>query len=103
MNISGLVFNLSIDLFFLFFQSSGSTPTSQEKSKLGLVASYGGDSDDEDDEDSVNGFDESKLLDHSKMACLLCKRQFQSKEQLMRHAQMSDLHKVSHYFQFYTC
>ncbi|KAL4226607.1 RNA-binding protein 5 [Mactra antiquata] len=73
--------------------SGGSTPTSQEKSKLGLVASYGGDSDDDDEDDSVNGFDETKLLDHAKMACLLCKRQFQSKEQLSRHAQMSDLHK----------
>ncbi|XP_045165329.1 RNA-binding protein 5-like isoform X2 [Mercenaria mercenaria] len=71
----------------------GSTPTSEEKAKLGLVASYGGDSDDEDEDDSSTGFDESKLLDHSKKACLLCKRQFQSKEQLIRHAQMSDLHK----------
>ena len=42
--------------------------------------------------------DESKLLDLSKMACLLCKRQFQNKESLMRHTQMSELHKVG-----YTC
>lgn len=58
------------------------------------MASYGGDSDDEDDDETSGVFDESKLLDQSKMACLLCKRQFQSKEQLMRHSQMSDLHKV---------
>ena len=60
------------------------------------MASYGGDSDDDDDDSGNQGgvVDESKLLDMNKMACLLCKRQFQNKESLMRHAQMSELHKV---------
>ncbi|KAH3827993.1 RNA-binding protein 5-like isoform X2 [Dreissena polymorpha] len=65
-----------------------------EKSRLGLVASYGGDSDDEEEEDGGSGaLDETKLLDTNKMACLLCKRQFHSTDLLMRHSQMSDLHK----------
>ncbi len=59
-----------------------------------LVASYGGDSDSEGEDD---GTDETKLLDWTKMACLLCKRQFPSKEGLQRHVQLSDLHKVSSY------
>ena len=60
------------------------------------MASYGGDSDDDEDDSGNQGgvVDESKLLDMNKMACLLCKRQFQNKESLMRHAQMSELHKV---------
>ncbi|XP_052780158.1 RNA-binding protein 5-like [Mya arenaria] len=72
----------------------GDPSKASERSKPGLVASYGGDSDEEEDDDvGMNGFDEDKLLDLNKMACLLCKRQFQSKDQLTRHAQMSDLHK----------
>ena len=62
----------------------------------GLVASYGGDSDsDNEEEDPSAGTDESKFIDLSKMACLLCKRQFPNKEGLQRHVQLSDLHKVS--------
>ena len=82
---------------FLIFKPGGGTPTQKESSPIpGLVASYGGDSDEEeDDSGSETGrVDESKLIDMSKMACLLCKRQFQNKESLMRHTQMSDLHKV---------
>ena len=62
--------------------------------KSGLVASYGGDSDDSGDEDDGGVIDESKLVDWSKLACLLCKRQFQSREILAKHTQFSDLHKV---------
>ncbi|CAG5128162.1 unnamed protein product [Candidula unifasciata] len=62
-------------------------------SKPGLVASYGGDSDSGDDEDSAAAVDESKLVDWAKLACLLCKRQFQSKEILSKHTQVSELHK----------
>jgi RNA-binding protein 5/10 len=57
-----------------------------------LVASYGGDSD-SDGDDGEGGLDESKFLDWAKIACLLCKRQFPSKEGLQRHVQLSDLHK----------
>ncbi|XP_046336205.2 RNA-binding protein 5-like isoform X6 [Haliotis rufescens] len=68
-------------------------------SKPGLVASYGGDSDEEEDDDSQGAamssgrLDETKLVDWGKLACLLCKRQFQSKEILTKHMQFSDLHK----------
>ena len=60
-----------------------------------LVASYGGDSESDDEgEGSGSPLNEDKLLDWSKLACLLCKRQFPSKEGLQRHQQLSDLHKV---------
>ncbi|XP_028969623.2 RNA-binding protein 6 isoform X2 [Esox lucius] len=36
---------------------------------------------------------EDKLTDWKKMACLLCRRQFPNKDALMRHQQLSDLHK----------
>lgn len=36
---------------------------------------------------------EQKLLDWERLLCLLCKRQFNSKEQLTKHQQASDLHK----------
>ncbi|XP_059161328.1 RNA-binding protein 5-like isoform X2 [Physella acuta] len=62
-------------------------------SKPGLVASYGGDSDSGEEDDSTAPLDESKLVDWAKLACLLCKRQFQSKEILSKHTQVSDLHK----------
>lgn len=64
--------------------------------KPGLVASYGGDSDDSADEDEGSSgiVDESKLVDWTKLACLLCKRQFQSREILTKHTQFSELHKV---------
>ena len=54
-----------------------------------LVASYSGG----DDSDGDDTFDESKLVDFTKLMCLLCKRQFNSRETLQKHQQMSDLHK----------
>ena len=64
-----------------------------------MVASYGGDSGEESDggggaTEEDGSFDEASLTDWTKMACLLCKRQFSTKEMLMKHQQMSDLHKV---------
>ena len=38
---------------------------------------------------------EANMMDFTKMACLLCKRQFPNKEGLQRHQQMSDLHKTN--------
>ena len=40
-------------------------------------------------------FDEKKFIDNNKMACLLCKRGFDSIELLNKHVQLSALHKVS--------
>ena len=64
--------------------------------QCGLVAAYSGDSDPEEggaepDGDGIN----DKLTDWSKLACLLCRRQFPNKESLTRHQQLSDLHKVT--------
>ena len=75
-------------------------------SATAMIASYGGDS---DDEEGVGGGGvggeaaaaavandenpEEKYVDFAKMACLLCKRQFGSKDQLTKHVQLSDLHK----------
>lgn len=69
---------------------------------LGLLASdYAAGSDEEieeDKEDAAKGSQsedkEDKLTDWKKMACLLCRRQFPNKDALIRHQQLSDLHKV---------
>lgn len=65
------------------------------------LVSYGDDSDSDTEPDSGPDVkkpqnlkvDESKFIDLSKMACLLCKRQFPNKDALSRHQQLSDLHK----------
>lgn len=67
-------------------------PAAGPSKASGLVASYGGDSDDSENEDDGT-LDESKLVDWANLACLLCKRKFQSKEVLNKHTQFSDLHK----------
>lgn len=72
---------------------------------LGLLASdYAAGSDEEVEEDkeetakssqrSQTEDKDSKLTDWKKMACLLCRRQFPNKDALIRHQQLSDLHKV---------
>uniref|UniRef100_A0A8C2JP47 RNA binding motif protein 5 n=1 Tax=Cyprinus carpio TaxID=7962 RepID=A0A8C2JP47_CYPCA len=61
-------------------------------SKVGLVAAYSGDS--EPEEVTEGDEREDKLTDWKKIACLLCRRQFPNKEALIRHQQLSDLHKV---------
>ncbi|XP_029455495.1 RNA-binding protein 6 isoform X2 [Rhinatrema bivittatum] len=76
---------------------------------IGLIGEYGGDSDSEEEEEQKKFVkpqpaapqpkpknlesDEDKLTDWSKLACLLCRRQFPTKEGLVRHQQLSDLHK----------
>ncbi|XP_012672140.1 RNA-binding protein 10 isoform X3 [Clupea harengus] len=54
-----------------------------------LVAAYSG----ETDSDEEGTEKEERLTDWSKLACLLCRRQFPSKEALIRHQQLSELHK----------
>lgn len=80
---------------------------------IGLLGEYGGDSDYEEEEEeeqpppqprtvqpqqreepTKKENDEDKLTDWSKLACLLCRRQFPNKEVLIKHQQLSDLHKV---------
>ncbi|MCJ8729342.1 hypothetical protein PDJAM_G00105020 [Pangasius djambal] len=73
---------------------SEAVKTSEEESsssKMGLVAAYSGDSEPEETPEGEEK--EDKLTDWKKMACLLCRRQFPSKEALIRHQQLSDLHK----------
>uniref|UniRef100_A0A8C4I9S2 RNA binding motif protein 5 n=1 Tax=Dicentrarchus labrax TaxID=13489 RepID=A0A8C4I9S2_DICLA len=64
-------------------------------SSCGLVAAYSGDSDPEEGGAEPDGGEcgLDKLTDWSKLACLLCRRQFPNKESLVRHQQLSDLHK----------
>ncbi|KAL8164168.1 UNVERIFIED_CONTAM: RNA-binding protein 10, partial [Gekko kuhli] len=58
----------------------------------GLVAAYSGESDSEEELEKAADREE-KLTDWHKLACLLCRRQFPSKEALIRHQQLSGLHK----------
>ncbi|XP_008284437.1 RNA-binding protein 6 isoform X3 [Stegastes partitus] len=91
------------------FKKPLAPPKKDEKSKrpmgsLGLLASdYAAGSDEEVEEDKDDGAKSSqgsqpddkddKLTDWKKMACLLCRRQFPNKDALIRHQQLSDLHK----------
>ncbi|XP_053149785.1 RNA-binding protein 6 isoform X2 [Hemicordylus capensis] len=78
---------------------------------IGLLGEYGGDSDNEEEEEEEPQpqpprppvqhedlpqkaeNDEDKLTDWNKLACLLCRRQFPNKEVLIKHQQLSNLHK----------
>uniref|UniRef100_A0AAQ5WYN0 RNA binding motif protein 5 n=1 Tax=Amphiprion ocellaris TaxID=80972 RepID=A0AAQ5WYN0_AMPOC len=69
------------------------TPTTS----CGLVAAYSGDSDPEEGGAELDGEGgQDKLTDWKKLACLLCRRQFPNKESLIRHQQLSDLHKMKY-------
>ncbi|XP_077582869.1 RNA-binding protein 10 isoform X2 [Stigmatopora nigra] len=94
-----------------FFKKPLAPLKKEEKSKrpmgsLGMLASeYAAGSDEEveeDKEDTARGSQVTKapplergdkLTDWKKMACLLCRRQFPNKDALIRHQQLSDLHK----------
>ncbi|XP_037628564.1 RNA-binding protein 6 isoform X4 [Sebastes umbrosus] len=91
------------------FKKPLAPPKKDEKSKrpmgsLGMLASdYAAGSDEEVEEDKDDGAKgsqggqsedkDTKLTDWKKMACLLCRRQFPNKDALIRHQQLSDLHK----------
>ena len=75
---------------------------------VGLVASYGeSDSESEDEADpptptapasAAEDWDaaavQEKMTDWPKLTCLLCKRLFNSRQVLLKHQELSDLHKV---------
>lgn len=65
----------------------------QESATSGLVATYSGDSDTEEGGTERAADEEEKITDWKKMVCLLCRRQFPTKDALLRHQQLSDLHK----------
>lgn len=81
---------------------------------IGLLGEYGGDSDNEEEEEEEEPppppppprpqvqqeelpqkaeNEDDKLTDWNKLACLLCRRQFPNKEVLVKHQQLSNLHK----------
>ncbi|KAM9752480.1 RNA-binding protein 10 isoform 2-T6 [Menidia menidia] len=60
--------------------------------QLGLVPAYSAESDSEE-EGGEKDDKEERMTDWVKLACLLCRRQFPSKEALIRHQQLSELHK----------
>lgn len=76
--------------FFLSIQTFHFSQVLAGLKKSGLVAAYGGEGSDSEEE-SAAGLNnladdrwEDKLVDYVKMACLLCKRQFPNKEALGR-------------------
>ncbi|XP_062853587.1 RNA-binding protein 5 isoform X2 [Trichomycterus rosablanca] len=75
----------------LVFEAAKTAEEELSSPKVGLVEAYTGDS---EPEEALEGEDkDDKLTDWKKMACLLCRRQFPNKEGLIRHQQLSDLHK----------
>lgn len=58
-----------------------------------LVANYGQGSDSEDETAENTANEDKQHTDWVKLACLLCKRQFPSKDVLLKHQSLSDLHK----------
>ncbi|XP_010781993.1 RNA-binding protein 10 [Notothenia coriiceps] len=69
-------------------QSTERSPPQQQ----GLVPAYSGETD-SDEEGGDKDEKEGRMTDWVKLACLLCRRQFPSKEALIRHQQLSELHK----------
>ncbi|KAL1462394.1 hypothetical protein WDU94_014232 [Cyamophila willieti] len=61
----------------------------EETQRRSLVAAYDSD---EEPEETVSG-EEKLQIDWDKLACLICKRQFNSKDILTKHIHKSDLHK----------
>ncbi|GAB0202353.1 RNA-binding protein 10-like [Grus japonensis] len=62
----------------------------------GLVAAYSGESESEEEGERGPERPGEPLTDWHKLACLLCRRQFPSKEALLRHQQLSGLHKMKY-------
>uniref|UniRef100_A0A8C9YD13 RNA binding motif protein 5 n=1 Tax=Sander lucioperca TaxID=283035 RepID=A0A8C9YD13_SANLU len=86
--------------FFLFEKKMPSLMTEQFKiteqetsAKSGLVAAYNGDSDPEEGGSDRAADEDGKITDWNRRVCLLCRRQFPTKDALLRHQQLSDLHK----------
>merc|ERR1719245_2725976 len=68
-------------------------PVKMGNAGLTSLASYNSDSEEESNGSSKSTRPGEKHTDWEKLACLLCQRQFPSKEKLTKHNQMSDLHK----------
>uniref|UniRef100_A0A8C7VTE1 RNA binding motif protein 5 n=1 Tax=Oncorhynchus mykiss TaxID=8022 RepID=A0A8C7VTE1_ONCMY len=83
------------DAGFTLFEKKQAGSLEMLMSEVGLVAAYSGDSDPEEGgaAEPEHGGEQDQLTDWKKMACLLCRRQFPNKDGLVRHQQLSDLHK----------
>lgn len=66
-----------------------------DKKPLGASAlvAYGSDSDSDGHDEKRTAELLESLIDWTKLACLLCKRQFSNRETLVKHQQLSDLHR----------
>ena len=64
----------------------------QATSGLEGLAGYASEEEEEVKNSSSMSIEEMKLTDWSSLACLLCKRQFKSQDQLSKHNTMSELH-----------
>ncbi|XP_075795669.1 RNA-binding protein 6 isoform X2 [Pelodiscus sinensis] len=94
-------------------KEESSAPPKVVNPLIGLLGEYGGDSDNEEEEEEEEAVavpphrppapreeqprraasEQDKLTDWTKLACLLCRRQFPNKEVLLKHQQLSNLHK----------
>jgi len=91
-------------LISLNLMSSGSnTSTTNRPALLAAFDNPESDNDDNDNNNSIKSSttstnildaSEEKLVDWNKLTCLLCQRQFDTREILEKHLQMSNLHKV---------
>jgi len=73
--------------------ADSSSKKKSASSSSAIVAAYGSDSDSDTAAANEKRADLEALMDWTKLACLLCKRQFANKETLVKHQQLSDLHK----------
>lgn len=71
--------NSSEDVAFSMFQNK-----SESEGSLAKLTGYGSDSPTEDDGGSINAAEEQQFTDWAKLACLLCKRQFPSRDKLTK-------------------
>uniref|UniRef100_A0A8C1FTL0 RNA binding motif protein 10 n=1 Tax=Cyprinus carpio carpio TaxID=630221 RepID=A0A8C1FTL0_CYPCA len=86
------VLEMKVGVLHILMEQSKHPEEKRQSPPQGLVAGYSGETDSEEEA----GEREERLTDWSKLACLLCRRQFPSKEALIRHQQLSELHRVSH-------
>nr|CDS33947.1 RNA binding protein 5 [Hymenolepis microstoma] len=92
------------DMGYAVLQASTSASASNNSpSTAGLVAQYGGDDSDEEEVPQTDEKDleaqvsaeETKLIDWTKLACLLCARGFKDADTLQKHRVFSNLHLQS--------
>uniref|UniRef100_A0A5K3EN32 G-patch domain-containing protein n=2 Tax=Mesocestoides corti TaxID=53468 RepID=A0A5K3EN32_MESCO len=88
------------DMGYAILQAANAASSNGASTTAGLVAQYGGE-DSEDDETGQSdekeletqvAAEESKLMDWTKMACLLCSRGFKDVKTMQKHRSFSTLH-----------